>query len=128
MLKYSKITVCDDNNWAFVIYGKNFWIYLKNPLILICIAASWKWYACKDNRVFEEMLISNSTREYYHINCKLAVYKSKSQAVLLLYMSESHPSTHLVFPLNEFYNKVKMIVEYTNSLVNSIFVSGEKSC
>ena len=72
------------------------------------------------------MLISNSTREYYHINCKLAVYKSKSQAVLLLYMSESHPSTHLVFPLNEFYNKVKMIVEYTNSLVNSIFVSGEK--
>ena len=66
----------------------------------------------KDNRVFEEMLISNSTREYYHINCKLAVYKSKSQAVLLLYMSESHPSTHLVFPLNEFYNKVKIIVEY----------------
>ena len=66
----------------------------------------------KDNRVFEEMLISNSTREYYHINCKLAVYKSKSQAVLLLYMSESHPSTHLVFPLNEFYNKVKMIVEH----------------
>ena len=80
----------------------------------------------KDNRVFEEMLISNSTREYYHINCKLAVYKSKSQAVLLLYMSESHPSTHLVFPLNEFYNKVKMIVEYTNSLANSIFVSWGK--
>ena len=64
-----------------IIYGKNFGIYLKSPLILICIAASpstsWKWYACKDNRVFEEMLISNSTREYYHINCKLAVYKSK---------------------------------------------------